>query len=153
VKHIYSTGVIYDRHLQSSKYFYNTGHRSLSRKVLYQGRRLPLFAKVRLGWKGLAGIDILLIVSDQDKKSFITWQQTSNPGTSQTTRSAANVRKIQRQFNQSLDWKRNPGCCFRAVTGSFPVFRGDFRLGRKAIKVYFEPICDNSLIFASKMIK
>jgi hypothetical protein len=27
VKHIYSTGDIYDRHLQSSKYFYNTGHR------------------------------------------------------------------------------------------------------------------------------
>ncbi len=27
VKHIYSTGVIYDHHLQSSKYFYSTGHR------------------------------------------------------------------------------------------------------------------------------
>ncbi len=26
VKHIYSTAVIYNRHLQSSKYFYNTGH-------------------------------------------------------------------------------------------------------------------------------
>ncbi len=26
LKHIYSTGVIDDRHLQSSKYFYNTGH-------------------------------------------------------------------------------------------------------------------------------
>jgi hypothetical protein len=25
-KHIYSTGVIYDRHLRSSKYVYNTGH-------------------------------------------------------------------------------------------------------------------------------
>ncbi len=24
---VYSTGVIYDRHLQSSKYVYNTGHR------------------------------------------------------------------------------------------------------------------------------
>jgi len=24
VKHIYSTGIIYDRHLQLSKYFYNT---------------------------------------------------------------------------------------------------------------------------------
>ncbi len=28
VKHTYSAGVIYDRHLQSSKYFYNTGHSS-----------------------------------------------------------------------------------------------------------------------------
>ncbi len=26
VKHIYSTGVIYDHHLRSSKYVYNTGH-------------------------------------------------------------------------------------------------------------------------------
>jgi hypothetical protein len=26
VKHIYSTGVIYDYHLWLSKYFYNTGH-------------------------------------------------------------------------------------------------------------------------------
>ncbi len=26
VKHIYSTGVIYDRHLRSSKYVYNTGN-------------------------------------------------------------------------------------------------------------------------------
>ncbi len=26
VKHIYSTGIIYDRHLWSSKYFSNTGH-------------------------------------------------------------------------------------------------------------------------------
>ncbi len=26
VKHIYSTGVIYDHHLWSSKYVYNTGH-------------------------------------------------------------------------------------------------------------------------------
>ncbi len=25
-KHIYSTGLIYDRHLRSSKYVYNTGH-------------------------------------------------------------------------------------------------------------------------------
>jgi hypothetical protein len=25
VKHIYSTGIIYERHLRSSKYFYNTG--------------------------------------------------------------------------------------------------------------------------------
>jgi len=28
----YSTGFIYDRHLWSSKYFYNTGHRSQSYK-------------------------------------------------------------------------------------------------------------------------
>jgi len=28
VKHIYSTGIFYDRHLRSSKYFYNTGHRT-----------------------------------------------------------------------------------------------------------------------------
>ena len=27
MKHIYSTSIIYDRHLQSSKYFYSTGHR------------------------------------------------------------------------------------------------------------------------------
>ncbi len=27
MKHIYSTGVIYDHHLRSSKYFYNAGHR------------------------------------------------------------------------------------------------------------------------------
>jgi hypothetical protein len=35
VKHIYSTGVIYDRHLQSSKYFYKAGHRTtiLSHKM------------------------------------------------------------------------------------------------------------------------
>jgi len=26
VKQIYSTGIIYDRHLRASKYFYNTGH-------------------------------------------------------------------------------------------------------------------------------
>ncbi len=26
MKHIYSTAVIYNRHLRSSKYFYNTGH-------------------------------------------------------------------------------------------------------------------------------
>jgi len=30
VKHIYSTGVIYDCHLRSSKYFYNTGHSSVN---------------------------------------------------------------------------------------------------------------------------
>jgi hypothetical protein len=29
VNYIYSTGVIYDRHLRSSKYVYNTGHRCL----------------------------------------------------------------------------------------------------------------------------
>ncbi len=28
MKHIYSTGIIDDRHLQLSKYFYNTGHRA-----------------------------------------------------------------------------------------------------------------------------
>jgi hypothetical protein len=26
-KHIYSTGINYDRHLQFSEYFYSTGHR------------------------------------------------------------------------------------------------------------------------------
>ncbi len=31
VKHIYSTSIIYDCHLQSSKYFYNTGHRCCER--------------------------------------------------------------------------------------------------------------------------
>jgi hypothetical protein len=30
VKHIYSTDIIYDRHLWSSKYFYNTGHCTLN---------------------------------------------------------------------------------------------------------------------------
>ncbi len=32
--HIYSTGIIYDRHLRSSKYVYNTGHRSFSQPAL-----------------------------------------------------------------------------------------------------------------------
>jgi len=35
VKHIYSTGVFYDCHLQLSKYFYNTGHRSSSHTVFF----------------------------------------------------------------------------------------------------------------------
>ncbi len=33
VKHIYSTVVIYDRHLWSSKYFYDTGHSFLEQKL------------------------------------------------------------------------------------------------------------------------
>ncbi len=37
VKHIYSTGIIYDRRLRSSEYFYNTGHR-------------PFFTFLRVHW-------------------------------------------------------------------------------------------------------
>jgi len=36
VKHIYSTGIIYDRHLQSSKYFYNTAHGKLEHFQTFQ---------------------------------------------------------------------------------------------------------------------
>jgi len=35
VKHIYSTGVIYDHHLRSSRYFYNTGHKRQHYETLF----------------------------------------------------------------------------------------------------------------------
>jgi hypothetical protein len=44
VKHIYSTGVIDDHHLQLSKYFYNTGHSVLCYKtfliIIYCGCKI-----------------------------------------------------------------------------------------------------------------
>jgi len=36
VKHIYSTGVIYDHYLRSSKYFNNTDHRLLESVLFYR---------------------------------------------------------------------------------------------------------------------
>ncbi len=41
VKHIYNTGINYDHHLQSSKYFYSTGH-SLSLWSIGDGEKKVL---------------------------------------------------------------------------------------------------------------
>jgi hypothetical protein len=35
VKHIYSTGIIYDHHLRLSKYFYSTGHWAVGLKSMW----------------------------------------------------------------------------------------------------------------------
>jgi hypothetical protein len=43
VKHIYSTGIIYDRHLWSSKYFYNTGHWL---QIALKGKTIQILVKL-----------------------------------------------------------------------------------------------------------
>jgi hypothetical protein len=49
--HIYSTGIIYDRHLRSSKYVYNMGHRAeLNHKKLQpmaeSAKQFQIFSQV-----------------------------------------------------------------------------------------------------------
>ena len=39
VKHIYGTGIIYDRHLQLTKYHYSTGHWSYSKGRLHLAQK------------------------------------------------------------------------------------------------------------------
>jgi len=48
VKHIYSTGIIYDHHLQSSKYFYNTGHWTMFQSQQPTWKYLPVVGKMRI---------------------------------------------------------------------------------------------------------
>ncbi len=49
-KHFYNTGVNYDYHLRSSKYFYSTGHRAFARTrsfckglITSEGQKLEFF--------------------------------------------------------------------------------------------------------------